>query len=178
MSTRLARQKSKRLSEQLEGISDLETVLGIGDVHHVSLAVYEDLPAQRFATDLARFAEAVQPITVRLANIGIFAGARSVLFLSPVVTEQLLALHHRFHDAFGAFAGSCWEHYRPGRWVPHVTLAMNAASPSLQKAVTEVTTRWKPLEIQLDAIRLVRFRPVHTIYRATLQAEHLRDGKR
>jgi 2'-5' RNA ligase len=92
-----------------------------------------------------------------------------VLFLGPVVTEELLALHRHFHDAFASFAGSCGEHYRPGLWVPHVTLAINAEIAALQKAIAEVAEHWTPASMQLDAIRLIRFRPVQTIYRSALQ---------
>jgi 2'-5' RNA ligase len=158
-----------KLSERLERIPNLETVPRIGDVHHISLAVYEDLSVDRFLPDLAKFAAGVRPIVVQLANLGIFSGIRSVLFLGPVVTEELLALHRNFHDAFASFAGSCWEHYRPGLWVPHVTLALNAEIAALQKAIAEVAEHWTPASMQLDAIRLIRFRPVQTIYRSALQ---------
>src|SRR6516225_1908828 len=158
------------LSYRLERIPDLETVLQIGDAHHISLAVYEDLPAERFVADLARFAAVLEPLVVQLANIGIFTGARSVVFLGPVPTEELLALHRRFHDEFSAFAGSCWGHYRRGYWVPHVTLGMNAGSAALQRAAVEIMKSWKPTRARLDVVRLVRFRPVETIYRFALSS--------
>ena len=84
--------------------------------------------------------------------------------------EELLALHRRFHDEFSAFAGSCWGHYRRGYWVPHVTLGMNAGSAALQRAAVEIMKSWKPTRARLDVVRLVRFRPVETIYRFALSS--------
>jgi 2'-5' RNA ligase len=153
------------LAEQLDQNSGLETVRRIGDVHHVSLGVYDDLPAERFSADLAQFAPSLHPLPIRLSNVGIFPGPRSVLYLGPVVTEDLLALHWRFHAAFGEFAPACWGHYLPGAWVPHVTLAMDVEPPALQVALEVMRAHWEPgaVAARLDAIRFIRFRPVETL---------------
>jgi 2'-5' RNA ligase len=156
------------LADRLGAISDLETVRQLGDVHHVSLAVYDDLALDSFLPRLIEFAGSVRTLTLRMANIGIFPGARSVLFLSPVASEELLALHRGFHDSFAAFSGSCWEHYRPAAFVPHVTLAMNATPEALQRAVAVVVEGWKPAATRLDAVRLIEFRPVRTLYHRSL----------
>jgi 2'-5' RNA ligase len=156
------------LADRLGAISDLETVRQLGDVHHLSLAVYDDLPLDRFVPQLAEFAGTVRTLTLRMASIGIFPGTRSVLFLAPVMSEELLALHRGFHDGFAAFAGSCWDHYRPVAFVPHVTLAMNATPDALQRAVAVVVERWKPAPAQLDGVRLIEFRPVRTLYHQPL----------
>jgi 2'-5' RNA ligase len=157
-----------KISDWLERIPGLETVSRIGDVHHISLAVNEDLPVEPFVAELEQFAAGVSPIVVQLAHLGVFPGVPSVLFLGPVMTKELFALHHRFHSAFASFAGACGGHYRPGRWVPHVTLAMNAEPASLREAIAETMEHWKPASARFDAIRLIRFPPVETIYKTTL----------
>jgi 2'-5' RNA ligase len=167
----VAASKIGTLAERLERIPDLDSVRKSGDVHHLSLAVYEDLPADRFVAHLIEFSAGVQPIVLQLANIGIFSGARSVLFLGPVVTQELLAFHRRFHDAFSEFVESCWEYYRPGHWVPHVTLAMNIEAAALERAVAETREHWKPAKIKLGAVKLIHFPPFRTIYRSTLQSD-------
>jgi 2'-5' RNA ligase superfamily len=96
--------------------------------------------------------------------VGIFPG--DVIFFGPVVTDELLKLHRRFHAAFAHFSDSCWAHYHPGVWVPHVTVAMNVKNVSI--AVEEVMRDWKPVSAKLDALRLIEFRPVRTLFRADL----------
>ncbi len=157
------------IAAELDRISGLETVRRIGDVHHVSLGVYDDVAVERFVTDVAAFAETLEPIPVRLASIGIFSGAKNVLYLGPVVTEALLALHRRFHDALSAHARPCWEYYLPGAWVPHVTLAMDIEAGALEEAVAVVQQIWQAGEARLDAIRFIRVRPVETLYLRALQ---------
>ena len=143
---------------------DLETVRQIGDVHHVSLGVYDALPIDLVLPKFARFAERLTSLDLRLANVGIFPG--DVIFFGPVVTDELLELHCRFHATFAHFSKLFWAHYHPGVWVPHVTVAMNVRNVSI--AVDEVMRDWKPVSAKLDVLRLIEFRPVRTLFRADL----------
>jgi 2'-5' RNA ligase len=156
------------LADRLAATPGLETVRQIGDVHHMSLGVYDELPLDRFLPKLVCFAKTMKPIDVRLTSLGIFPGVDSVLFVSPVVTGELLELHRGFHEEFAAFASSCWDHYHPSGWVPHITLAMNAKAGALQDAIAKSIEWWKPTQARLDALRLIEFRPVRTVYRHSL----------
>jgi 2'-5' RNA ligase len=150
------------LAVGIERISGLETMRYIGDVHHLSLAVYEELPVGLVLPKLRSFADSLRPLALRIANIGIFPGG--VLFLGVVVTPELLALHRRYHDELAAFAGSCAAHYRPGAFVPHITLALNAEGAALDRAVPIIRDQWRPSDAELDALRLIEFRPVRTLF--------------
>jgi 2'-5' RNA ligase len=152
------------IAEKLDRISGLETVRRIGDVHHVSLGVYDDVTVERFVTELMEFAETLEAIPIRLANIGIFSGAKNVLYLGPVVTEALLALHRRFHEALSDCNEICSSYYLPGAWVPHVTLALDVEAEALKEALEVVRETSEPADARLDAIRLIRFRPIEVLY--------------
>jgi len=152
------------IADRLARVPGLETVRQIGDVHHISLGVYGELPVDLALPMLERFAETLPLLDVRLANVGIFEGA--VIFVGPVVTGELLELHRRFHAAFARFSSSCCKHYFPGVWVPHVTVAMNVKSVSI--AVEEIMREWKPVPAKLEALRLIEFRPVRTLFRREL----------
>ncbi len=154
------------LAQRLDAIPGLTTVRRLGDVHHLSLIVADTFPLERHGEALERFATDTLPLTIRLAGLGVFPGERSVLYLAPVVTGDLLDLHDRFHAAFDPVA--CWEHYRPLHWVPHVTLAMDIAPDALGPAVTLVRDCWTPGPAHLDTLRLIRFHPVDTLFRQPL----------
>ena len=66
------------LAEVLSGIPGLTTVRQLGDVHHLSMAIYDDPPLERFMPALADLAETLSPIEVQLAHIGLFVGTTSV----------------------------------------------------------------------------------------------------
>jgi len=156
------------LAEALSSIPGLATVRQLGDVHHISLAIYEDPPLERFVPALAGFAETLAPFEVHLASIGLFADVTNVVFLGVVVTDALLALHRRAHAALGAFRESCWEYYLPAAWVPHVSLALDATDAATRAATAALLPRWTPMTVGIDGVRLVGFRPVRTFYRRSL----------
>jgi 2'-5' RNA ligase len=156
------------LAETLAGIQGLATVRQLGDMHHISLAIYDDPPLDQFVPALAVFAETLTPFEVHLASIGLFADITNVVFLGVVVTEALLALHRRAHAALDAFRESCWEHYLPGAWVPHVSLALNATDTAAQAATATLLAHWTPTTVGIGGARLVRFRPVHSLYHRAL----------
>jgi 2'-5' RNA ligase len=152
------------IAEKLGRTPGLSTVNQLGDVHHISLGVYDSVPVEQFTAELARFAEAVTLHSVRLAAIGVFVGARSVVYITPVATEEMLALHRRYHQAVAAFSSECWPVYLPGAWVPHVTMAMEVEPDALGWVVAALRDVWQPSDAYLDAVRLVRFLPVETLH--------------
>ena len=58
-------------------------------------------------------------LPISLSGIGISPGLSSIIFAAPVVTLDLLALQTDLVDGTGL---PVHPHYRPGTWVPHVTL--------------------------------------------------------
>jgi 2'-5' RNA ligase len=155
------------LAEALAG-PGLATIRQLGDVHHISLAIYDDPPLEQFVPALAAFAETLAPFEVQLASIGIFADTTNVVFLGVVATDALLALHRRAHAALGAFRDLCWDYYAPDQWVPHVSVALDATDAATQAATAALLARWTPMEVGVRGVRLVKFRPVSTIYNVSL----------
>jgi 2'-5' RNA ligase len=153
----------RSLARRLEEVAGLETVREIGDVHHISLGVYDDLPVDALSAKLMDLVGGAPPIQIRLASIGIFPGAESTLFLAPVYNPALFDLHRRFHDELSASGVLGWEYYRPGAWVPHVTLAFNMTPAALPEAAAIVAAGWSATSTMLDHLRFIRFRPVETL---------------
>jgi 2'-5' RNA ligase len=144
-------------------VPGLETVRRIGDVHHISLGVYDDLPIDAVRAKLRGFVRDAFSLPARLASIGTFPGTTSVLFLAPVHDLLLFDLHRRFHDALADTGAVVWEHYRPGAWVPHVTLAFDITTAALPEALAIVAQAWSAGPTTLDHLRFIRLRPVETI---------------
>ena len=71
------------------------------------------------------------------------------------MTETLLARQAALVAALGA---PPHEHYRPGHWVPHVTLGH---ADALGRAMETLAPLWRgPVSGRLNRLELVRFRPV------------------
>jgi 2'-5' RNA ligase len=151
------------LARRLEEVQGLETVRRIGDVHHISLGVYDDLPVDAVGAKLADFVRDAFSIRIRLASIGIFPGTEGVLFLAPVHDRVLFDFHRQLHDDLSSTGAVPWEHYRPGAWVPHVTLALNITPAALAEAVSIVAQDWSTRPAALDRLRFIRLPPVEII---------------
>jgi len=142
------------------GVADF--MLRSGAAPHVTLAVYDDLDVEAYVTRLGAFAAATAPQPVRFASLGVFPNS-GVVFLAPLVTPALLAVHARFHAEF-APPGASWAHYLPGQWVPHCTLAMELAPDAIAPAVEVCRHAALPLAGRLVEVGVIEFRPVAQRY--------------
>jgi 2'-5' RNA ligase len=125
---------------------------------HLSLAVYDDregVDPDKLVGALDRLAPRYPPTPVTFASAGVFPTEERVLFLAPVVTPQLLTLHHAYHSLTAALRPLCRSHYLPGRWVPHCTLAMFLPLPALLGGLEQLAGRWTPLSGEIRHVALV-----------------------
>lgn len=152
------------LCRRLEGALGIGTILSLAAAPHLSLALLAEIEEAGLAADLAAFATTQRPADIAIAAIGCFPGA-GVLYLAPVVDAPLLAFHRSCHAVLKRHMGPCWEHYREGHWVPHVTLAMDLDAERLAGALRIVSEGWVPFAARLVALRLAAFPPVTTLAR-------------
>lgn len=140
------------------GLSD--DALRLGYPPHLTLAVFPD------NADLTRLLAAVRDgaarwreLPIALTSLGLFPGMPAAMFLAPVVTPELLALHTGF---LTSLPGEMVDpHYQIGHWVPHVTLAEDLTDPAA--AISVLAPQRFPMAAMLDTVELVRFRPVQVL---------------
>jgi hypothetical protein len=115
-----------------DGIPTLASLQGNRHRPHLSLAA-----AHRLSPDAIVAALDGLPIGRGLALgldfVGQFVGR--VLWIGVTPTEDLLAHHRAVHDRLAAAEVDVWEHYRPGRWVPHCTVSMRVPNPLMAPAI-------------------------------------------
>jgi 2'-5' RNA ligase len=132
----------------------------LGYPPHITLAIYPDeTPLDRLRSALEDTCRNWQALPVRLSGLGAFPGDHTILWAVPVVTAELLARHQAIQAALPDL--SVHAHYRPGAWVPHVTLS--GALPDPGPALMALLANWKPVTGFLDQVDLVRFRPVEVL---------------
>ena len=149
------------------GIADafgLSTMLTNGERPHVSLGVYSnDLDHRSFLQELPAFSKSLAPLEVQLGSVGTFPTEEGVVFLAPVVTRELLAVHERFHTAFSRFGGCSSAHYLPGNWVPHSTVATDLTGAEIGQVGQYCWEHFRPKRGWFQEIGLVEFRPVREL---------------
>jgi 2'-5' RNA ligase len=130
---------------------------------HLTLAVVPEDTVAAAEAALRRLSDGWDRLPLRIAGLGAFPAPVPVLWAAPVVTAELLA---RQEALCNALAGVPIDpHYRPGAWVPHVTLGEGRDLGDASLA------RHGPIEARLERVELVAFPPP-----AVLRTEMLAGG--
>lgn len=142
---------------------------GIGAYPHISLTVFAQLEPATIQVLLAEFAAATPPLPVTFAAVGVFPTAQGVVYLAPVVTPYLLAIHARFHALLTQLSTPSNAYYLPGNWMPHCTVGFELPADKIGQAVTLCQGADVFRAVTLTTIQLIEFRPVRPIYTYQLQ---------
>ncbi len=138
---------------------------------HLTVAISPALDAGELREPLASWCGARGPVAVRLSSVGTFPGAEGVVFLAPVVTAELLVFHGELHALLAALGVTSVAAYRPGLWVPHITLATGVPDAMLGEALR--LARQAPVfrNVSLVRVALAEFPPLRGIVSYPLGAE-------
>lgn len=143
----------RRLWRRLEdeGVSTLLTHTHGRHVPHLSYAVLRSFDRDRVTEALALLPDE-GPMTLHFDAIGMFRRSRT--WLVPAVTSDIARRQERVVEAVESTGADLHQHYRPGVWVPHCTLAPRTTLerlPRVAAAVFEVL----PLVTTADRAALV-----------------------
>ncbi|HTF12788.1 MAG TPA: 2'-5' RNA ligase family protein [Asanoa sp.] len=117
---------------EAEGIPTLASLQDSKHRPHVSLAAASRLAPDAVAAALGH-APVGRGLVLDLDFVGQFVGR--VLWLGITPTAELLSRHQAVHDRLAAAGVEVWDHYRPGRWVPHCTVSLRVPNPLMGAAV-------------------------------------------
>ncbi|WP_430781333.1 2'-5' RNA ligase family protein [Actinoplanes sp. G11-F43] len=99
---------------------------------HLSLAAAHRIDPEAVAAALDGFPVG-RGLSVSFDFVGQFVGR--VLWLGVTMTPELMDHHREVHERLTAGGVEVWEHYRPGRWVPHCTISLRVPNPVMAPAV-------------------------------------------
>lgn len=136
----------------------------LGAWPHISLAVFETVDPAALRDELATFADELAPIATAFSAVGTFPTSEGVVYLAPVVTAELLAVHERFHQRMERLGLRSHAYYRPGQWIPHCTVATDLAPADVGTTIAACCASNAFAPISLTELELIEFRPVKTIY--------------
>ena len=124
---------------------------------HITLAVCDEVNEPVMCDVLKDIAGKTHALPVILSSLGLFPSAETVMFLAPVVDQELLDVHRMLHGRLHEFSDSPWKLYLPGRWVPHCTLALKLPRDGVQKALDHLMESTFPITGELIDIGVSEF---------------------
>lgn len=126
---------------------------------HVTLAASDAVDGPAVESVLREWATANQPRPMTFNGVGLSTAERANVFLTPVVTGDLLELHRELHGKLEGLLVSPWARYLPGHWVPHCTAVERVPSVDLARTIEIVLSATFPIDARLVEIALVEFSP-------------------
>lgn len=123
---------------------------------HVSYQIAPQYALDRLDEALRSFAVSRAPFRIRTAGLGIFTGARPVLYVAVVRDAAFSAFQRALWEATAPLGENVSELYAPDRWVPHITLGFGDLTAerlaALMPALAGRDTSW---EFTIDHVALV-----------------------
>lgn len=149
-------QRIKMIWEELESNKISYYAREVEDrIPHITLASYKEVSVTNFINELEIFYKDKKKIQVEFQAVGSFKNTQT-LFYSPTITKELMELHYDHHQYFSLFHNQEESLYRPGKWVPHCTVANRLSKEKLKEAYNYCLNIGVMLEGQINRIGLIR----------------------
>lgn len=156
-------QAIRKIRQSLIGLGIPPTLDQLGDRPHISLALIPDLNVSEMSAALRNFSETTGSFPISLRGVDSFPGKEGVIYLAPAITEPLQAAHESLHQLLASLSAQADEYYRPGRWVPHCTIAQNVEQTQIPAILEGSRKKFRPIHGMLQTIGLIFYRPVRQI---------------
>jgi len=120
---------------------------------HMTIGNWNDIEINECCEKIKLFLKDIQPFEVSFNSIGIFPTSGCV-YLSPVVTGNLLNFHRKIHMLLSDCNHIGWEYYLPDMWVPHCGLDISTNINQICKTANFVINTFEPLSGTINNINL------------------------
>jgi 2'-5' RNA ligase len=143
-------QQVERLWQSLENETGLNGIR-VTPHPHFSWQIAEDYDLERLKPILERIASQTQPFSVHTSGIGLFSGARPVIYIALVKTLELIQFHSMVWESTLGTSNAASPYYSPGNWVPHISLAYgDVTSENIGAAIKKLAFQSYAWEMQVD----------------------------
>ena len=132
-------------------------------INHISIAniEIEESDLQLIKNILDKFASSHQPLKLTFNSVGIFMTNNNVLFLSPVITEELLKYKNDLCNQLSEVGIDCGNYFSKENWQPHCTIGLKISDKELMNGLELVKSLdIFPLEVTLDKIDVSKYNPL------------------
>lgn len=146
-----------RIEADVAAVHGQHRLYGEGVRPHLTFGMFETVDQCRAGGIIDAFVERFPVVPVTFASLGLFVLETDVVFVTPIVTADLLARHAWLHERLAACTEGPFTPLLPGSWVPHATLAADVPLPLLAPILTVARRMPLPLEARLERILLARF---------------------
>src|SRR5579872_2564911 len=118
----------EKLAKEVDKVPKVASKMG----PHLTLLVFADADYPSVQEKFEHIADGMRAYSIALDDIGVFLGKRNVLYIKPLLSDDLQASYlHCFHHF--STSGIVSHYHNPENWHPHVTLTKNIDARTLQQ---------------------------------------------
>ena len=149
----------RALWTEVSRLEEHPSMATLGHPPHVTLAVYDDVAAERLKVVLDEVFAGAAAVRLTFNRLRFFDSVPLVLWAEPAPSQALVDAHAQVHARIDP--AWCRPHYRPGAWNPHCTLGTDVQSARREEAKSFAGRRNVNLrDIVFDVADCVSFPPV------------------
>ena len=148
----------------LAGQNLTSSMLDAGIRPHLTLAIYDELDCRPCENELIKITRNIPAPVIQFSHFGLFTNPEPVIFAAPLVTKELLDLHKELHSRLAGDGKNAWELYKPGKWVPHCSLALGYKIENEAKIIQLCQQMPMPMNIKAVQLGVVNFKPVKDLF--------------
>ena len=127
-------------------------------LNHVSIGDYKTDNIEELKEKVVEFSKMIKPFELTLSSVGTFMTKENVIFLEPVMTEELLNVHKKFIKFMAGFDGILNPYYDIDKWMPHCTISIRLSDEELYKAIKVLKESIKlPIVVKVEKIDLINY---------------------
>ncbi|MED1115005.1 2'-5' RNA ligase family protein [Bacillus paramycoides] len=123
---------------------------------HITIADYNELDVNLYIEKLKEFVAIQENMAaVTFPSVGTFP-TNGTIFLAPTITDELLRLHHSYHNYFKTFHDNLNSYYVPGKWVPHCTIANRLNSNQFISVMEYIYEKFDLTTTSIEKLKLIK----------------------
>ena len=130
-------------------------LLDIDSLPHVTMGCFNDIDVEECNNRLEGFCNKTPSFSLTFPSVGAFSKPQPVLFLSPVVTQELLNIHKDLWSLFSDCNYFSHEFYVPGYWIPHCTVDISGDIDVICKSTELLLLNFSPIKGQITNMQWV-----------------------
>ena len=145
-------------------INEIRNVLvanGIPDkavpTNHISIGDFTVSDYEALKRSVITFAKKIKPFEVSLCMVGTFMTEKNVIFLSPVMTDELKEVHDNFIKSVPDMKEYLIQYYDINKWIAHCTIAIRLSDEELLKGIEIIKKHISlPIKVKIDKIDILK----------------------
>lgn len=146
-------------------INELRTKLNDNGVHdeavklnHISIGDYKTDNIEELKNKVIEFSKTIKPFELSLVSVGTFMTKENVIFLEPIMTDELIDIHKRFIEYMKDFDGVLNPYYDIDKWMPHCTISIRLSDEELFKGIKLLKEIIRlPIKVIVDKIDIINY---------------------